>query len=149
MIKLSLVCDGCGAIIAEGISANAIRHEAQALYRRHDSKDLCLGARRFHCPGERAIAKSKTPLEGRGSASWQQMIAGLSPALINRRSVSSSCRQTPQQQGQRYMHSSVPGDRRSSHSTRRTPPIVGEAGFRTRDTGGLSSRGCGPRSLQP
>ena len=62
------------------------------------AKTCAYGARRFHCLGERAIAKSKTPLEGRGSASWQQMIAGLSPALINRRSVSSSCRQTPQQQ---------------------------------------------------
>ena len=42
MIKLSLVCDGCGAIIAEGISANEVRLELDALYRRRDGKDLCL-----------------------------------------------------------------------------------------------------------
>jgi hypothetical protein len=42
MIKVTLVCDSCGAVIAEGISANAVRLEAQALYSRHAGRDLCL-----------------------------------------------------------------------------------------------------------
>jgi RNase P subunit RPR2 len=51
MIKLSLVCDGCGAIIAEGISANEVRLESDALYRRHDGKELCPQCKAFLLPG--------------------------------------------------------------------------------------------------
>ena len=61
MIKLSLVCDGCGAIIAEGISANAIRHEAQALYRRHDSKDLCLRCEALPLPRRTRHRQKQNP----------------------------------------------------------------------------------------
>ena len=50
MIKLSLVCDSCGAIIAEGISANEVRLESDALYRRHDGKDLCPRCEAFLLP---------------------------------------------------------------------------------------------------
>lgn len=43
MIKVVLVCDSCRAVIAEGISANEMRLEAQDQYRRHEGKDdLCL-----------------------------------------------------------------------------------------------------------
>jgi hypothetical protein len=41
MIKVMLVCDSCGAIIASGISANAIRFDAQALYRRYGA-EICV-----------------------------------------------------------------------------------------------------------
>ena len=30
MIKVALVCDSCGAVIADGISANEVRFRAQA-----------------------------------------------------------------------------------------------------------------------
>ena len=42
MIKLALTCDSCGSIIAWGKGANELRHKAQALYRMHRGKDLCL-----------------------------------------------------------------------------------------------------------
>ena len=42
MIKVALVCDNCGALIADGISAHEVRLQAKALYRRRDDKDLCL-----------------------------------------------------------------------------------------------------------
>ena len=41
VIKVTLVCDSCGAVIADGISANAVRLEAQTLYGRHAGKGLC------------------------------------------------------------------------------------------------------------
>ena len=37
MIKMAIVRDNCGALIADGISANELR-----LYRRREGKDLCL-----------------------------------------------------------------------------------------------------------
>jgi hypothetical protein len=42
VIKVMLVCDSCSEVIADGISANAVRLEAQAVYRRRAGKDLCL-----------------------------------------------------------------------------------------------------------
>ena len=42
MIKAALLCDHCGAVIADGISANEVRFQAEALYRRREGKDLCL-----------------------------------------------------------------------------------------------------------
>jgi hypothetical protein len=42
VIKVALVCDSCGAVIAHGVSANEVRFQAQALYRRREYKDLCL-----------------------------------------------------------------------------------------------------------
>lgn len=42
MIKLALTCDSCGSIIAWGKGANELRLKAQALYRMHRGKDLCL-----------------------------------------------------------------------------------------------------------
>src|SRR5262245_12235301 len=42
LIKVLLVCDTCEAVIADGISANEVRFQAEALYRRRDGKDLCL-----------------------------------------------------------------------------------------------------------
>jgi hypothetical protein len=42
MIKVTLRCDDCGAVIADGISANELRFQAEALYRRREGKDLCL-----------------------------------------------------------------------------------------------------------
>ena len=47
MIKVTLVCDSCGSIIASGISANTIRVDARALYRRHGNRDLCLPGQSF------------------------------------------------------------------------------------------------------
>ena len=42
MIKLALICDSCGSIVAWGKGANEVRFKAAALYRTHESKDLCL-----------------------------------------------------------------------------------------------------------
>jgi hypothetical protein len=53
MIKVALVCDSCGSLIADGISANDVRLQAEALYRRREGKDLCLaceGAARATAP---------------------------------------------------------------------------------------------------
>ena len=41
VIKVALVCDSCGKVISVGISANEVRLGSQALYRRHEGKDLC------------------------------------------------------------------------------------------------------------
>jgi hypothetical protein len=41
VIKLALICDSCGSIIAWGNGANEVRFKAQALYRTHQHKDLC------------------------------------------------------------------------------------------------------------
>ena len=51
VIKVTLVCDRCSAVIAQGISANAVRLEAQALYGRRDGKDLCLKCNAPALPG--------------------------------------------------------------------------------------------------
>jgi hypothetical protein len=42
LIKIMLACDRCDAVIFEGISANEVRFEAKALYRRRNYRDLCL-----------------------------------------------------------------------------------------------------------
>jgi hypothetical protein len=42
MIKVALVCDNCGRLIAAGIDANEVRLQAQELYRRQELKDVCL-----------------------------------------------------------------------------------------------------------
>ena len=42
LIKVRLVCDTCGAVISDGISANEVRFQAEALYRRREGNDLCL-----------------------------------------------------------------------------------------------------------
>ena len=42
MIKVTLVCDACDAVIADGISANEVRFQAEGRYRRREGKDLCL-----------------------------------------------------------------------------------------------------------
>ena len=42
MIKAALICDNCGVLIANGISANEVQLHAEALYRRRERKDLCL-----------------------------------------------------------------------------------------------------------
>ena len=69
MIKLSLVCDSCGAIIAaEGISANEVRLEMDALYRRHDGKDLCPQCEAFLPPRRTHRRQKQIPLEGAGPA---------------------------------------------------------------------------------
>jgi hypothetical protein len=44
MIKVTLVCDDCGAVIADGISANEVWFQAEALYCRRARK----GARALH-----------------------------------------------------------------------------------------------------
>jgi hypothetical protein len=41
VIKVALICDSCGSIIAWGIGANQVRAQAQALYRAHEYKDFC------------------------------------------------------------------------------------------------------------
>jgi hypothetical protein len=51
MIKVALVCDSCGAVIADGTSANEVRVQAQALYRRREFKDVCLA-----CAGAASLA---------------------------------------------------------------------------------------------
>jgi hypothetical protein len=42
LIKVTLVCDTCDAVIADGISANEIRFHAKAVYHRRKYKDMCL-----------------------------------------------------------------------------------------------------------
>jgi hypothetical protein len=42
VIKVRLVCDSCGGVIADGIGANQVRFQAQALYRTREYKDFCL-----------------------------------------------------------------------------------------------------------
>jgi hypothetical protein len=61
MFKVALVCDNCGAVIADGIAANEVRLQAKALYRRRECKDLCLV-----CAGEAptAAAPPRVPQEG-------------------------------------------------------------------------------------
>jgi hypothetical protein len=69
MIKVVLVCDNCGAVIADGISANEVRFQVKALYRNREGKDLCL-----KCEGAALAApptapdhqgESKSPPRGR------------------------------------------------------------------------------------
>ena len=57
MIKVALACDNCGALIADGISANEVRLQAEALYRRRDGKDLCLA-----CGGPRWLRRPRRPI---------------------------------------------------------------------------------------
>jgi hypothetical protein len=59
LIRISLVCDSCYIVIAQGISANAVRLEAQALYRRQGDKDLCLKCE----PVVRAPLEAERPLK--------------------------------------------------------------------------------------
>jgi hypothetical protein len=42
VIKVRLVCDSCGGVIADGIGANQVRFQARALYRTREHKDFCL-----------------------------------------------------------------------------------------------------------
>ena len=50
MIKVALVCDSCDAVIADGISAQEVRFQAQARYRRQELKDVCLAWARVAAP---------------------------------------------------------------------------------------------------
>ena len=50
MIKVALVCDSCDAVIADGISANEVRFQAQEFYRRQELKDVCLACARVASP---------------------------------------------------------------------------------------------------
>jgi hypothetical protein len=56
MIKVILVCDNCGAMIAAGIDANEVRLQAEGLYRRREGKDLCLA-----CEGAPPAAPPTAP----------------------------------------------------------------------------------------
>jgi hypothetical protein len=56
VIKVALVCDNCHALIADGISANEVRLQAEALYRRREGKDLCVA-----CEGVAPAAPAPTP----------------------------------------------------------------------------------------
>jgi hypothetical protein len=58
VIKVLLVCDSCSAVIADGMSANEMRLQAEALYRRRKRKDLCLA-----CEG--AASSPATPVQRR------------------------------------------------------------------------------------
>ena len=42
MIKVKLVCDGCAAVIDDGISAINLRVAARRRYHRREGRDLCL-----------------------------------------------------------------------------------------------------------
>jgi hypothetical protein len=42
VIKVRLVCDSCGGVIADGIGASQVRFQARALYRTREYKDYCL-----------------------------------------------------------------------------------------------------------
>jgi hypothetical protein len=42
VIEVKLVCDGCAAVIGDGISAINVRVEAQGCYQRRQGRDLCL-----------------------------------------------------------------------------------------------------------
>jgi hypothetical protein len=55
MIKVALLCDNCGAVIADGISANEVRLQAETLYLRREGKDLCLA-----CEGDALAAPART-----------------------------------------------------------------------------------------
>jgi hypothetical protein len=55
MIKVALLCDDCGAVGADGISANEVRLQAEALYLRREGKDLCLV-----CAGDELAAPAPT-----------------------------------------------------------------------------------------
>jgi hypothetical protein len=64
MIKVALVCDNCGSLISGGISANEVRFQAEALYRRREGKDLCLaceGAALATAHGSRSSRRGKKP----------------------------------------------------------------------------------------
>ena len=63
VIKVTLVCDSCGAEIADGISANAMRLEAQALYGRHTGRDLCLACEARALTGPAATRASPSTSE--------------------------------------------------------------------------------------
>jgi hypothetical protein len=63
VIKVMLVCDSCSAVIANGISANAVRLEAQAVYRRRAGKDLCLTCEALALPSPTAERASPSTSE--------------------------------------------------------------------------------------
>jgi hypothetical protein len=63
MIKVTLACDNCGALIADGISANEVRLQAEALYRRREGKDLCLA-----CEGAALATAPPTAPDHQGEA---------------------------------------------------------------------------------
>jgi hypothetical protein len=48
MIKVALLCDDCGAVIADGISANEVRLQAEALYSGTRAKICAWRARPTH-----------------------------------------------------------------------------------------------------
>ena len=87
MIKVALVCDNCGAVIADGISANEVRFQAQALYHRREGKDLCLaceGAPLATAPpphgarssrrGRKAVTQAKVKASVRSSGiTWRDL----------------------------------------------------------------------------
>ncbi len=54
MIKMALICDSCGSIIAWGIGANEVRVKARALYRTREYKDFCLTCA-AHLPGSPSV----------------------------------------------------------------------------------------------
>jgi hypothetical protein len=56
LIKIRLVCDHCDAVISDGISANEVRFQANALYRKRKCKDLCLA-----CAGGCPTARRPPP----------------------------------------------------------------------------------------
>jgi hypothetical protein len=67
MIKLALTCDSCGSIIAWGLGANGLRLKAQALYRMHHGKDLCLICGVYVPLPEPQEAPNRAPVDPQGS----------------------------------------------------------------------------------
>src|SRR5262245_23795552 len=63
MIKLALTCDSCGSIIAWGLGANELRLKAQALYRAHRGKDLCLICGVYVPLSEPQAAPGRAPID--------------------------------------------------------------------------------------
>jgi hypothetical protein len=57
LIRISLICDSCGVVIAHGISANAVLLEAQPLYHRRGGKVLCLTCHALALRGSRSDEK--------------------------------------------------------------------------------------------
>jgi hypothetical protein len=80
VIRISLVCDSCNIVIAHGISANAVRLQAQALYRRQGGTDHCLKCEpvvRAPLEAERPLRRDAPALPGPMSDGARQRPSGL------------------------------------------------------------------------
>jgi hypothetical protein len=56
VIKVALICDNCRKLIADGISANEVRLQAETFYHTREGNDLCLA-----CEGGMPAVSATTP----------------------------------------------------------------------------------------